>query len=612
MENYRIFSITEKMLFTCILMLCLLLGSRHLFGQERQIATFNGGGVTESELRNRLQFSPQVVDWTFGKDSAKLQLLSSLLAEKLWAKEAELYGFQNNPELTGYLRLLKKIYVRDALFKEQIEKNVVVTAADKDIAEQKNRHALSFLIISEKDSSSIAHDYELIRKNESKFDSLCLAQKDKTLSNVFVIHFGDLEKESIEDYLFAMSPDQISIPLNDGKAWHIFKLLHDDPYTPPAKDPLKIAKNRLRERRQKEFGEKYLAALLADAKIPFSEPAFTVLTRGIRALLIEKHNSQHPDSTVYFTEADCNKLKFRLGEDSLKISAVLFPQNPLTVRDVIDYFSFYGLVVNPENIPLLSGRLAKELRKITQDELIYREGLRLNLDASPEIATELAHWQQNALAQYIRNRCMDSVSVTDTELKEYYDKLHNSLEPVEKVQILVIAHTSIDTLKAIADSVAAKKPFDPYFDRLKQTKYITYSPMPLSYFADFGKLLDGKEPGDVVGPIKIDSLYYLGRLVKRLPADSLFIKPFEETKDQLRGVYKAKLLTLFYDKKTVALAEKYHVSIDYDAFTQLKYNDTPMFVYRFMGFGGPISAVPYTTPMYHWIKEYMTKHQQNP
>ncbi len=66
------------------------------------------------------------------------------------------------------------------------------------------------------------------------------------------------------------------------------------------------------------------------------------------------------------------------------------------------------------------------------------------------------------------------------------------------------------------------------------------------------------------------------------------------------------------NERTVALASKYSVSINSQMLPGIAGRTLPMYVYRFIGFGGRITAAPFTSPMYQWIKDYQKMNNVNP
>jgi hypothetical protein len=83
-------------------------------------------------------------------------------------------------------------------------------------------------------------------------------------------------------------------------------------------------------------------------------------------------------------------------------------------------------------------------------------------------------------------------------------------------------------------------------------------------------------------------------------------KTYIEVKDQIEtGLYFNKLENLYIDK-TVALAIKYGISVDTKVLNSVQVTDIEMIVYRTLGFGGEITAVPYLQSYYKW-KSWLPK-----
>jgi hypothetical protein len=55
------------------------------------------------------------------------------------------------------------------------------------------------------------------------------------------------------------------------------------------------------------------------------------------------------------------------------------------------------------------------------------------------------------------------------------------------------------------------------------------------------------------------------------------------------------------EEKTIKFANKYGIKFIKDFIHSEHYSDVNLFAHRYMGFGGRISAVPFTTPFYKWF-----------
>jgi len=88
-------------------------------------------------------------------------------------------------------------------------------------------------------------------------------------------------------------------------------------------------------------------------------------------------------------------------------------------------------------------------------------------------------------------------------------------------------------------------------------------------------------------------------------------KSFNEVKEQIkRGLYFNELEDL-YITKTISLAEKYGLEINFNQLVSVDVTEVEMMVYRVLGFGGELTAVPYLQPFYKW-KNWLPKSINNP
>ncbi len=595
-----------------IFLFFLIIITSKCFSQDRIIARYAGGEISETEFKNRYELSPQVVDPLFGADSAKQQLLASMIAEKLWAKEAELSGFVSNPDLQGYLGVLRKMFIRDQLFKKVIEPKITISGTDIQHAQEMNKYILSLLILSNNDSSVIAGMYNELNNNKISFDSLLLQQTSPGAKDVYVIHYGDMTKEWIENILFELKVNQYTAPIRDGNLWLIFKLVRKDDNPGEPKDPLKTYKYRLKERRVREAGELYLSNLLKNVKINFNEKNVQLLSERLLLQIKSVNKISGNDTVLYLNEKNIYTLRDEMSTEFLHQEIIRFPGKSVTVSEILDYFAFHGFSIRSSNLKYIKGKLVKDLQQITEEEYLYREGLHTIPNAETAAELELSVWKENALGQLIRNRYIDSANVSENQVNDYYSKMNSSGEAIGKIQLSIAAHNDLDTMSKIMDLLNSGADFDKLAMLYKQNKYAANSPMPYSHFAPFDDKLRLYKYGDIIGPIKVDSTYYLMKVMKVKEADSLFIKPFEAVKKDLQLMLKIKAVEKLMNKKTAELAVKFGLDINSNVMKDVKVIDIPTFVYRFIGFGGRIAAVPFTTPMYMWMKEYQSKKKQMP
>jgi len=591
--------------------LLITLNANNLVAQKNTVASFNGGTVTLPDVIERYTLTPFIEDKTFAKDSGKTQVLSSLIAEKLWAKEAENLGFAENEQYRSYINTLRKMLIRDELFKEVIEKKISITENDLNLAKLKSTKVITALILSEKDSAAIYKKYNVLKTGVS-FDSLYMSQKDSAAKMMYSIHYGDIESEEIEDRLYSTTPGNYTAPMYDGKAWHIFKIVKIEDAAKQATDPLKIYKQKLKERRVKKVGEQYLAQLMKNVRIDINQEPAKILAAAFKKRISEIYKNTAPDSTLYLNESEIVSIRNGLDKQQLMLPVILFKEQPLTVNDILDNYAYNSFSIKSYDVPHLFGKVVKDIHNITKEELLVREGKRRLPNAVQNANAQLSTWKSNALAQLIRNRYLDSVKVSGREVEDYYLKMNSSQEAVAKVEVEIIYNKNLDTISTILDELKSGKKFSELAVNNQQKTYLANTSMPYNHFAPFEESLRKAANNEVVGPVKGSDGYFIFKVLGKKEADSLFLKPFAEVKNELEIIYKSKNVERVLNEKTAQLAVKYSLKINESLLAQVKGSAIPMFVYRFIGFGGRIAAAPFTSPMYQWLNDYKKLNNQTP
>jgi len=81
-------------------------------------------------------------------------------------------------------------------------------------------------------------------------------------------------------------------------------------------------------------------------------------------------------------------------------------------------------------------------------------------------------------------------------------------------------------------------------------------------------------------------------------------KSYEEIREELTMRIKSEKASDSMINNTVELANKYGVTVDENLLYNVKVNNLTMVVYRYMGFGGRILAVPMSTPFIEWVEKW--------
>jgi len=95
---------------------------------DDEIAKVGWLSISSDEFLERIEMTPQFNrQRDKSNESLKLEFLYTLIAEKLWALEAENMNLDSTTAIKTALSSIEKLYVRDALFNEEVKNKIKVT-----------------------------------------------------------------------------------------------------------------------------------------------------------------------------------------------------------------------------------------------------------------------------------------------------------------------------------------------------------------------------------------------------------------------------------------------------------------------------------------------------
>ena len=92
------------------------------------LAKIGSDKITVEEFQNRFDFMPHLNYSSSNIDSIKKEFLYSLVAEKLWALEADELDIDTIETIKFSLQSLKNLFVKDELFKQEVQSKIFITS----------------------------------------------------------------------------------------------------------------------------------------------------------------------------------------------------------------------------------------------------------------------------------------------------------------------------------------------------------------------------------------------------------------------------------------------------------------------------------------------------
>ncbi len=583
------------------------------------IAKVGNENISVREFKIRYELVPHYSRDQFNEDSSKNDLLYSIIAEKLLAQQANRLGYDTTDYFKYSFNQIKDLYVRDALYKKEIDSKVKISQKDIQTALDRYSQSLKVRIISSGDSSTIFNYYSKL-KNGTPFDSIekysdpIEFDSNKT---PIKITYGQMEDDNIEDTLYSLSVGKYSSPVKARGGWFIFKLIGIDYKVPlNAKDPdyNKSILNVIRMRKSRVVGLKYLDKFYKNKKANVDSTLFLNLVQKISSILTEKKNNNEygMGGFYYLDEAIIMKILNEFGETANN-NLVHIKKHPISLKEYLYSLLVYPFYVKDPSFRSTAYNLMRNLNKYIQYKFLTEEGFKQGLQNLPDLKEDVRIWHDDYLAKMLKNSFRDSIHVSEEELKNYYKESKES----EQVNILEILNNNLEVIETVFKELKAGKKFRylarEYTQRTwTKNKDGEFGYFPVSDFGEIGKIASKMKINQIYGPIKTDSGYSVIKLIGRKFDTVKTPEKFDSIKTQLKYSLLGKKFNEKFFKYIAKLSEKYKYSINEKALKKLEVLDIPMFTYKYIGFGGRIAAIPFLGPWYKWTKYIKTQQKLLP
>lgn len=582
--------------------------------ENEVLAKIGSDAITVEQFQNRFDFMPHLNYSNSNIDSIKKEFLYSLVAEKLWALEADELQIDTIESVKLSLKSLEKLFVKDELYKREVESKIVVTANEIKTGLTRVTRILNALIITSPDSEKIWKFYNSFQAGAS-FDSVLVSLKMP--QKPFEVKYGSFEDETMEEVLYSLKLNEISKPIKSKNNWFIFQLVSDeqDLSIDPSKDHAKnIVIKKLRDRKAQKLGRAYLDKLFIGKSINADRRLFDIMSDKLLDILIVRTGKTKSDSLidVQLLEADIKKVLSSLNPVDLNAAFINLDPDPATIKDFLYYTIYQKVFFDSFSSIKFKQSLNRIVKKFIEDELISREGFKNGLDKLPSVKNDLQIWKNYYLSEVLMNSYADSITITDDDMERLITE-EKDLPGSLQVNIREILTENIEDAEKVLNELNDGKDFESLVNIYNQRAWTKKSNGEWGFFnpskaGEIGRIAAGMDIGQIYGPIKVNEGYSIFKLIDKKNQSGIQNTVLD--KDSLKFI-KVKLalgkMDNLINEKTVSLAKNYKTSIDEQLLQKVKTSEINTFTYRFIGFGGKIAAFPITIPMYEWHEQYKQK-----
>lgn len=576
---------------------------------ENVVAEVANQKITAREFLFRLELSPFITHKSaWNQDSLKSDFLYSLVAERLWYLDALEKGLTESEEFRFYFKPLEDIFLRDALFKKEVEEKVKLSAEDVSNALNKAQYKMIAKILTSSDSGLINELYYKLQTTDN-YDSLLTTFPFAFVSaNQFEITLGSIKDEEVENYLFALSPNEFTKPIKSEVGWVIF-FIKDKLFTPiDISDEAKVnkIKNIVRTRRIMLRTNEYLQNLLGNITINIDETSFRIVAEKIYERINSSARLKKDSSGFILNDNDYRVIKSQLGVENLtRVMFKVFDQE-VTLWDFLSNLAFEEHRFQSIEKNIIFQKLNRIAKDFVQQQVLTYQAKKSGVDRQKNIYDELEIWKQNYLAQLNKLTFLDSARVDDNELNQFLEESSKAGNALDYVNLKLLTLSSIQEMENVLKQLTEGNSFEEIIKKFGKTDMLVDENgetglQPAFALGDIGTIASQLKVNQIYGPIKRNDGYSLIMITERKTvADSIKIDN-QITKEKFRNYLFQKKLNETISRKTIQLAQKYNARVYEKVALQTKSTGIQMFVHRLMGFGGRIAGTPLLDNWADWI-----------
>lgn len=596
-----------------IIILLLSFFSQLLAQNEKDIIAKVGDKIlTVDEFKYRFEFTPQINRKNSDNESAKDELLYTLIAENLFAIEAQRRGLDTLSVLKNNYIPLEKMFLRDALYQREIadkvELNIKKFNEGLKLASYKCFVDYVFAV----EQQNIDSAYTLLKSN-SNFDSLVTQLTNaEYVSEPYEVVYGKMY-EHAENAIYSLGINEFTKPIESPDGWYIFRLISKIPATFTSNDQKnsmveKVVEGRVEDSIYNDFRTKFFA----DKRVTTNGSLFWYLAEGVQKLVLSIKTAENIEDgeKIPISNEQLSQFIQSLEKDSLDQDYIFFDKDPISLRDFLRDFSFEGFYTYSTDLNTIAAQLKSRSKRQIELELLTREAYKKGIASIPEVNISTELWKENYLATLLKRDIVLNTELTETDIKEYFKTQESDTLSQSQYNIIEVLTDDLEIIKqalSLSEDDEILKKFALEYTQRERTKLNggEFGYFTVSEFEDIGKIVESMEIGDVYGPLQTEGGYSIFKLIDKKETKINAITT--DVDENIKRIIKYDKIMNQLENLAVKLAEENNVTINREVINSLELLNVQMMVYRYMGFGGRIQAYPYSSPFYKWEEKWEQK-----
>lgn len=552
--------------------------------------------ISEREFLERFELTPGLYrNQKMNGEREKRSFLTSLIAEKLLAQEAEARSLQEQPSFQTWFTDIRKLLARDEFYRREISS--AVSLSEPEIAEGMKRARLELLVrfvyVEEESTAHMLHEklHRGMDMHHLQIDSSLHA-----ISDTATVIWGDADT-TIEDAAYALRRNELSHPISAEQGYYLIQLISRTSHPKYGTLP----NNVLRERVISQLRRRKEEARLGEFLEEFMKGQTAYSNGGTFRRFVTDIAESLSDSGS-FDEKSYRTMLVRTqtyASDTIALAG----SRSWTVGEAIETLYRKGFSSEAGRPNSVGSDLYREFQSWVGHEILEQEALRRGYDTIPEILNQLAPWKDHALATMMKQYAAQTVSVSDADVYRFL-KSNNPVASTPRVRIREFKSGSLGTIKEVVDALGRGTPFTEILVRWSNANQSlsgdsVSAPFPITDRNPLGEIAWSLNPGQPYGPIQDSTGFSIIEVISkdRPSVGSPETTQLENARRELLRMKQKRTLDLFLAQS----ASKRGYAVFGDRLRKLTVSSIPMLAFRFLGFGGRMFAAPFVDQQAEWM-----------
>ncbi|OGU52288.1 MAG: hypothetical protein A2006_11280 [Ignavibacteria bacterium GWC2_35_8] len=425
------------------------------------------------------------------------------------------------------------------------------------------------------------------------------------------IKFGDYP-DTVEEELFSLKPGTFSQPIQFSDGYYIFFLKNvikkiwggeDD-----QKKEIQKTKDIIKKRKENVLYDNFMKKTLNGVKADVNRNLYKKLENGLVNGFAGKKAFEGKNSFITLSIDEFVKLEKIFSKDELESAFISFEDDTVKFGKCLRALYFNSLRMPSPDAVIIAKTIDTYIRNFIEMEVLYKEGLKIGLQHSPEVQKYLKMWSEFYSFETIKGGMIDTVKVTPDQIRYAYNGLYKDMTENTFLRFDYICFQDSTTANSAIQKIRNGLAFDSL--KIQNDSKIIHAFfsdknkwVPVSDCGNYKTQLLGQEAGSYLMALNFDSFFVLLKIIdKKKSKELLGYATYEESYPKLKNQLAWEKIKNQITKKTAEYAVGSNVKINYEALKRIDLTRISSMTVRFLGFGGSISGVPVYTPNYEWTE----------